>query len=327
VSLAEAIGRLVPDGASVAIGTCLESLVPFAAAHEIIRQRRRNLTLVGPIFDAVADQLIGAGCVARIQAAWVGNVSAGLGHAFRRAAEAGLPRPITVEDYSNYTVALALWAGAHGLPFAPVRSGPGSDITRGHPAFAVVTSPFDGRPVMVVKALRPDVAIVAVQRADPSGHAHAWGNLGITEEAGLAADQVILLAEEIADPAVLTSDPNRVLFPPFTVSAVVHCPGGCHPAPVQGYYGRDHQFYADYHRETRTVEGMEAWLERWVYGVPDRAAYLARLGEERWAALRCLRTAPAAPVDYAWQEQGSARALPAEEAPPGVPDRDRAGEG
>lgn len=311
MSLAEAVARFVPDGASVAIGACLESLIPFAAAHEIIRQRRRHLTVIGPIFDVVVDQLIGAGCVEKVQAAWVGNVSAGLGHAYRRAAEAGVPRPITVEDYSNYTVALALWAGAHGLPFVPVRSGPGSDITRGHPAFAQVPSPFDGQPVMVVRALRPDVAILAVQRADPVGHAHAWGNLGITEEAGLAAEHIVLLAEEIADEAVLTSDPNRVLFPPFLVSAVVHCPGGCHPSPVQGYYGRDHAFYADYHRETRTAEAMDAWLQRWVYGVPDRAAYLARLGEARWAALRRLRPAPAAAVDYGWQEQTPPPAAPA----------------
>ncbi len=305
MSLAEAIARFVPDGAAVAMGTCLESLIPFAAGHEIIRQRRRDLTLVGPIFDIVVDQLVGAGCVSRIAAAWVGNVSAGLGHAYRRAVEAGIPRPIIVEDYSNYTLALALWAAAHGLPFAPTRSGPGSDITRGHPAFGLVTSPFDGSPVMVVRALRPDVAILAVQRADAQGHAHAWGNLGITEEAGLAAEHIILLAEEIVDPEVLTSDPNRVLFPPFLVSAVVHCPGGCHPSPVQGYYGRDHPFYADYHHETRTVEGLQAWLEHWVYGVPDRAAYLSMLGEERWSALQRLRPAPAAPVDYAWQEQES----------------------
>ena len=317
ITLAEAVERFVPDGAAVAIGSCLESLIPFAAGHEIIRQRRRNLTLIGPIFDIVVDQLIGAGCVAKLQAAWVGNVSAGLGHAFRRATESGIPGPISVEDYSNYTVVLALWAGAHGLPFVPVRSGPGSDITRGHPAFAEIRSPFDGRPVMVVQALRPDVAILAVQRADSLGHAHAWGNLGISEEAGLAAGRIILLAEEIADPAVLTSDPNRVLFPPFLVSAVVHCPGGCHPSPVQGYYGRDHQFYADYHRETRTVDGMMTWLDHWVYGLPDRAAYLSRLGQERWSALRRLRASPAAPVDYGWQEQGSPPAADVAPPPPG----------
>lgn len=300
VELAEAIGRFVPDGSGVAMGTCLESMIPFAAGHELIRQRRRDLTLIGPIADILFDQLIGAGCVARIQAAWVGNVSAGLGYAYRRATEQGVPRPLVVEDYTNYTIALALWAGAHGLSFVPVRSGPGSDIVKGHPGFADVVSPFDGGRVPVVKAVRPDVGIIAVQRADAGGNAHLWGHFGITEEAGLAAGRIILLAEEIVDETVILSDPNRVLFPAFMVCAVVHCPGGCHPSPVQGYYGRDHAFYGEYHRETRTHDSMAAWLDQWVYGVADRAAYLEALGLDRWARLRRLRSAPAVPVDYAW---------------------------
>lgn len=300
MSLAEALGRFVPDAASVVMGTCLESMIPFAAGHEMIRQRKRDLTLIGPISDILFDQLIGAGCVARIQAAWVGNVSAGLGYAYRRATEQGVPRPIVVEDYTNYTIALALWAGAHGMPFVPARSGPGSDVVRDHPGFAEVGSPFDGERVPVVKALRPDVAIIAVQRADAGGNAHLWGHLGITEEAGLAAARIILLAEEIVDREVILSDPNRVLFPAFMVCAVVHCPGGCHPCPVQGYYGRDHAFYTEYHRETRTQDGMAVWLNRWVHRISDRAAYLEALGQERWEALRLLRSAPAAPVDYAW---------------------------
>ncbi|MGH2373126.1 MAG: CoA transferase subunit A [bacterium] len=300
MGLADAISRFVPDGAAVVMGTCLESMIPFAAGHELIRQRRRDLTLVGPISDMLFDQLIGAGCVARIQAAWVGNVSAGLGHAYRRAAEQGIPRPITVEDYTNYTISLALLAGAHGIPFVPCRSGPGSDITRDHPGFAEGTSPFEHEKVLLVRALRPDVTIVAVQRADAEGNAHLWGNLGITEEAGLAADGIILLAEEIVEREVILSDPNRVLFPAFLVRAVVHCPGACHPSPVQGYYRRDHEFYAEYHQQTRTVEGMNVWLDRWVYGLHDQAAYLAQLGRERWGILRRMRPAPAAAVDYAW---------------------------
>ncbi|MGQ0550425.1 MAG: CoA transferase subunit A [Armatimonadota bacterium] len=298
--LADAIRRFVPGGASVVMGTCLESMIPFAAGHEVIRQGRRDLTLVGPISDMLFDQLIGAGCVACIQAAWVGNVSAGLGHAYRRAAEQGIPRSIAVEDYTNYTISLALLAGAHGMPFVPCRSGAGSDITKGHPGFAKSTSPFGGENVLLVRALRPDVTIVAVQRADAEGNVHLWGNLGITEEAGLAAERVIVLAEEIVDSDIILSDPNRVLFPAFLVSAVVHCPGACHPSPVQGYCRRDHAFYAEYHQQTRTAEGMHAWLDRWVYGLPDRAAYLAQLGHERWGSLRQLRPAPAAAVDYAW---------------------------
>lgn len=300
VSLADAISRFVPDGASVAMGTCLESMIPFAAGHELIRQQRRDLTLVGPISDMLFDQLIGAGCVARVLAAWVGNVSAGLGHAYRRATEHGVPRSLTVEDYTNYTISLALFAGAHGIPFVPSRSGSGSDITKNHPGFAEGISPFDRERVLLVRALRPDVAIVTVQRADAEGNAHLWGNLGITEEAGLAADGIILLAEEIVERDVILSDPNRVLFPAFLVRAVVHCPGACHPSPVQGYYRRDHAFYAEYHQQTRTVEGMNAWLDRWVYGLQDHAAYLAQLGLNRWETLRRMRPALAAAVDYAW---------------------------
>jgi glutaconate CoA-transferase subunit A len=300
MKLADAIGRFVPDGSAVAMGTCLESMIPFAAGHEVIRQRRRDLTLIGPISDMLFDQLIGAGCVARIQAAWVGNVSAGLGHAYRRAAEQGLPRPIAIEDYSNYTISLALLAGAHGLPFFPSRSGPGSDIARDHPGFADGVSPFDGEQVLCVRALRPDVAIIAVQRADVEGSAHLWGNIGISEEAGLAAERIIVLVEDVVDQQVILSDPNRILFPGFQVSAVVHCPGGCHPSPAQGHYRRDHEFYAEYHGESRTPEGTAAWLERWVYDVADRSAYLERLGAERWARLRQLRPGVAAPVDYAW---------------------------
>jgi len=300
MSLAEAVRRFVPDGASVAIGTCLESMIPFAAGHELIRQRRRDLTLIGPISDILFDQLIGAGCVARIQAAWVGNVSAGLGHAYRRAAEHGQPRPITVEDYSNYTISLALLAGAHGLPFMPSRAGMGSDMSRAHRGMIEITSPFDNERVLAVRALRPDVAIIAVQRADPDGGAHLWGNLGITEEAGLAAERIIVLAEDMVSEAVIRSDPNRVLFPAFLVDAVVHCRGACHPSPVQGFYRRDHPFYAEYHAATRTVDGMTAWLDQWIYGLPDRTAYLSTLGGDRWNRLRQLRPAPAAPVDYAW---------------------------
>jgi glutaconate CoA-transferase subunit A len=300
MTLPDAIAHFVPDGASVAMGTCLESMIPFAAGHELVRQRRRDITLVGPISDMLFDLLIGAGCVARIQAAWVGNVSAGLGHAYRRAAERGEPRAIAIEDYTNYTIALALMAGAHGLPFIPSRSGRGSDIVRSHQGFAESVSPFDGENVLLVKAVHPDVAIIAVQRADTEGNAHLWGNLGITSEAGMAADRIIVLAEEIVGSDVTLSDPNRVLFPPFLVSAVVQCPGGCHPSPVQGYYRRDHEFYAEYHDQTRTPDGMTAWLEQWVLRFADRAAYLEALGQERWGTLRRLTPAPAAGVDYAW---------------------------
>jgi glutaconate CoA-transferase subunit A len=303
-SMREAIARYVPDGASVCMGAALESLIPFSAGHELIRQRRRDLTLIGPISDMLFDQLIGAGCVARVIAAWVGNVSAGLGHCYRRAVEQGVPRPIAVEDHSNYTLGLALLAGAHGVPFMPTRTVLGTSILESNPALRVGTWPPEahgaGVPLVFVPAIQPEVAILQVQRSDPEGNAHAWGNLGVSQEAALASQRVILVAEEIVARDVILSDPNRVLVPGFRVAAVVHEPFGAHPSPVQGYYGRDHAFYDAYHEATRTVEGFARWQATWVDGVPDRAAYLERLGEERWRALLPRAHRYAAPVDYGY---------------------------
>lgn len=271
MSMAEAVARFVPDGATVAMGTALEPLIPFAAGHELIRQRRRDLELVGPISDALFDQLIGAGCVRRVTAAWVGNVSEGLGHCYRRACEQGEPRTIEVHDHTNFSIALALWAGAWNSPYIPTRTLLGSDILRTNPNLELDSD------AVRVRAVRPDVAIVHVQRCDAQGHAHMWGPLGITEEAGLAADRVIVSCEEVVDSAGLLWHPNRILFPETKVVAVVHEPGGAHPSPVQGYFNRDHGFYRDYAQASRTLEGFDRWLARWVLDVPDRSTYLSRI--------------------------------------------------
>jgi len=294
----EAIDRFVSDGASVAMGLALEALIPFAAGHEIIRQRKRRLTLIGPISDTLFDQLIGAGCVDAVVAAWIGNVSAGLGYNYRRAAEHGVPNALRIEDHSNFTIALGLLAGALGIPFLPARTLLGSDIARGNPRLTQAPSPLGDEPLLYVGAIVPDVAVLHVQRADDRGGCHAWGNLGVSEEAALAAKHVIVVAEEIVDRAVITSDPNRVLVPPQRVSAVVLEPGGAHPSPVQGYYGRDHEFYREYHARTKTVEDDEAWRERWIRGVPGRAAYLRELGDDRWDSLAVKGERFAADVNY-----------------------------
>jgi len=299
-SLSEAIERLVPNGASLVMSAALEAAIPFAAGAELIRQQRRNLTVIAPISDLLFDQLIGAGCVARVQAAWVGNVSAGLGHNFRRAAEQHLPRQIMVEEHSNFSISLALLAGAMGAPYLPTRSLLGTDILRYNPSFQTETNPFGHEPLVLVPALTPDIAILHVQRADQTGGAHAWGNLGVSREAIMAARHTILTAEEIVPVDVIRSDPNRVLGPPTKVAAVVHQPGGAHPAPVQGYYNRDHDFFHQYHRATRTPEGWEAWLQEWILDVPNRAAYLAKLGADRWNALQRHEHRYAAAVDYGY---------------------------
>jgi len=292
LSLEEAIQRFVPDGASVAIGMALESLIPFAAGHELIRQRRRALELIGPISDMLFDQLIGAGCVRRVTAAWVGNVSAGLGHNYRRAAEHGIPGPLELEEHSNFSVGLGLLAGAMGVPYLPTRTLLGSDLARYNQRIRAAEPGL-----LHVAAIRPDIAILHVQRADTAGHAHCWGNFGLTREAGLAAERVILVAEEIVGPDVILSDPNRILLPPHRVAAVVHAVGGAHPSPVQGYYGRDHAQFGEYHRASRERAGFLGWLQEWVLDVPDRAAYVRKLGP-RFAALRPTEPRLAAAVDY-----------------------------
>ena len=299
-SMSEAIARYVPDGASVAMSLALEPLIPFAAGHEIMRQRRRDLTLIGPISDMLFDQLIGAGCVGKITAAWVGNVSEGLGHCYRRAIEHAIPRAIITEEHSNFTIGLALLAAGLGSPYIPTRSVLGSDIVRQNPTFRQERSPLDETPLLLVPAVRPDVAIVHVQRSDADGNAHLWGNLGICEEAVLAARDVLLVAEEIVSREVILSDPNRVLAPSFKVRAVVHEPWGAHPSPVQGCYDRDHGYYGEYHRRTRTQEGFQQWLDEWVLQVPTRAAYVAKLGEERLRGLGVKEHRYAAPVDYGY---------------------------
>ena len=290
MTMAEAIDRFVADGATVALGTSLEPLIPFAAGHELIRQRRHDLELVGPISDSLFDELIGAGCVRRITAAWVGNVSEGLGHCYRRAAEQGIPRSIEIHDHTNFSISMALWAAAWNVPFLPARTLLGSDILRTNPNVREV----DG--LVHISAVRPDVTILHVQRCDAQGRAHAWGPLGISEEAGLAAERVIISCEELVDPAVTLSDPNRILLPETKVVAVVHEPGGAHPSPVQGFWKRDHALDNAYAAESRTREGYEAWLKRWVLDVPDRKTYITMVEVD---SILITGNRPSEPVNFA----------------------------
>jgi glutaconate CoA-transferase, subunit A len=299
-SMTDAIARYVPDGSSVAIGLALEPFIPFAASHEIIRQQRRNLTLIGPISDIIFDQLIGAGCVVKVRAAWVGNVSEGLAHCYRRAIEQSIPHALVTEEYSNFTMSLALLAGSLGVPYIPTRSLLGSDIPRQNPAFSQQQSPLDASPLLLVPAVQPDVTIIHVQRSDIDGNAHLWGSLGVCEQAMLAARNVILVAEEIVSREIIVSDPNRVVGPSFKVRAVVHEPWGAHPSAVSGYYNRDHQSYHEYHTRTRTTEGFLKWLDEWVLNIPNRNAYLMKLGEERLQNLGVKEHRYAAPVDYGY---------------------------
>ncbi len=298
--LDEAISRNVEPGSSVVLGACLEANIPFAATYEIIRQGIRRLNVIAPISDASTDMLIGADCVSQITGAWVGNVSGGLGHNYRRAFEHGEPGPITVRDHSNFSLAMALLAGAHGMPYLPMRSILGSDILRSNSDFRLAEDPFSrGKsPVVLVRALRPDVAILPVQRADCHGNNHLWGSGGVAQEAALAAAKVVILADEIVEPEVIASDPGRVLIPGYLVAAVCHVPGGVHPSPMSGRWRRDNEFFESYHRVSRSRAGFLQWLREWVLEVPDHAAYRTRLGR-RLDELRIKDSAPAATASYA----------------------------
>ncbi|MGE5539455.1 MAG: CoA transferase subunit A [Gemmatimonas sp.] len=298
-TLRDAIREVVRDGHSVVLGAALETDIPFAAAHEIIRQNKRDLTMIAPISDAGTDLLIGAGCVGGIRGAWVGNMMSGVGYNYRRAAEQRIPNALTIRDYTNLTLGMALFAGSSGVPYIPMRSVLGSDIPRTNPDFVRADNALaPGEPVVLVPALVPDVAILCVQRADVDGNAHHWGSRGLAQEAALAAKRVIVLADEIVDRSVIVSDPSRVLVPGHLVSAVVHAPAGQHPAPMTGRWKRDNDFFAEYLTHSKTRDGYLAWLREWVLDVPDHAAYRAKLGA-RLDALRIKGTALAASANYA----------------------------
>lgn len=306
--LAEAVRTFVKPGARIALGTCLEQMIPFAATHEIIRQGRAgtagesiaDLDLVGPVSDICFDQLIGAGLARRVTAAWVGNVMMGSAYSYRRAAERGEPRPIEIVEFSNFTLALALHAAAIGAPFIPTPSALGSDILGRNPHLQVIENPLGGGPVLAVKPLTLDVAIVHAQRADTHGNAVMWGSLGITPDAARAARAVIVTAEEIVTPEQLRRDPNRVVIPGLLVAAVCEARWGAHPSPAQGYYRRDHEAYVSYHKATKSAEGYAAWKREWVDGVRDLGGYVAKLGNERVHALIPAEHRFAEPVDYGY---------------------------
>jgi glutaconate CoA-transferase subunit A len=276
-SLEDAVAEHIGDGSSVLMGAALEALVPFAAGYEIIRQKREKLTLIAPISDMLFDVLIGAGVAEHVIAAWVGNVSAGLGHNFRRAMEEAEPLPLEMTDHSNLTLALALHAAALGVPHLPTRSTLGTDLLKNNPHLRETECPFTGDELVAVEALAPDVSVLAVQRADEDGNAHAWGNLGVTFDAARASRKVIVLADEIVSRETILADPNRTVIPGFLTTAVVHVPNGCHPSPCQDYYGRDHAFFHDYHDASREREGFLKWLERYVLSVDRHETYLTRV--------------------------------------------------
>lgn len=273
LTLKEAVTEIEP-GSSVAAGLALEHAIPFAAGHELLRQGIDDLTLIGPISDLLFDQLIGGGSASQIRAAWVGNVSAGTGYRFREAIE---DSEVEIEDHSNFSIALALKAGAMGVPYLPTRSLLGSDIFERSDLFLDAEDPFTGDRIALVPAIEPDWAIVHAQRASPEGDVHLWGNTGILDPAVGAAENVLVTAEKIVDSNVIKSDPSRVAVTREQVAAVVECPFGAHPSPLAGHYNRDNDYYLEYHQRSATQEAFNEWANEWVYGVESREEYLERI--------------------------------------------------
>jgi glutaconate CoA-transferase subunit A len=258
VSLVEGIAELVHDGDTVALEG-FTHLIPFAAGHEIIRQGRRDLTLVRMTPDIVYDQLIGMGCARRLVFSWGGNPGVGSLHRFRDAVQNGWPSPLEIEEHSHAGMANRYVAGASGLPFAVLRGYVGTDLIARSEQIRPITCPFTGELLTAVSALRPDVTIVHAQRADRSGNVQMWGITGVQKEAVLAAKRSLVTVEEVVD--VLMPAPDQVILPTWAVTAVAEVPGGAHPSYAMGYSVRDNDFYLAWDAISRDRATFAEWMK------------------------------------------------------------------
>lgn len=281
-TLYEAVARLVHDGDCI-YAAGFTHLIPFAAGHEIIRQKRRDLVLARATPDLIYDQMVAAGCARKVIFSYSGNPGVGSLRVVRTEIEAGR---LEWEEYSHFSMITRLTAGAAGLPFLPMNPTGAGDLERANPSYRRVKDPYSDRQVVAVPALHPDVAIVHVQRADADGNCHLWGIVGEQKEAAFAAQRVIVTAEEIVHPSVIRSDPNRTIIPGLIVSAVCHVPHCAHPSYTQGYYDRDNVFYLEWDKISADPGRVTAWLDEWVHAVADRDAYWKKLGPEVHARLR-----------------------------------------
>ena len=264
--LRDAVRDLVRDGDVVALEG-FTHLIPHAAGHELIRQGRKDLTLVRMTPDLVYDQLIGMGCARRLVFSWSGNPGVGSLHRFRDAVENGWPRPLEIEEHSHAGMANAYVAGASNLPFAIMRGYVGSDLPKHNDRIRFIRCPFTGEELAAVPSVRLDVAIIHAQKADRKGNVLLWGILGVQKEAVLAAQRAIVTVEEIVDE--LRPWPNACVLPHWVVTAVCHEPGGAHPSYAQGYSDRDNRFYAEWDTIARSRETFAAWMKRHVLDTED----------------------------------------------------------
>ena len=280
MSTAEAIGKFVHDGEFLFIGGYV-CRPPFAAIHEIIRQKKKDLTITRSNAADDFDMLIGAGCVKRFIATFISLGIYGLARCYRRSMEKGIPHRIELEEYTNLSLPLMLMAGAMGMPFVPVKDMVGTDLMNvrsfmGDGKYKMIESPFDGSPVMLVPALRPDVAIIHVQQADEDGNAQMWGIGGDCKWGANAARRVIVSCERIVSRETIGKDPSRTIVPAFKVAAVTEEPFGAHPGYTPGFYDMDLAYGYLYKEASNTVEGFQAFLDEWVFGVKDRTEYVQR---------------------------------------------------
>jgi glutaconate CoA-transferase subunit A len=297
VSMSDAVAANIHDGDVVAIEG-FTHLICFAAGHEIIRQRKRDLTLARLTPDLIYDQMVAAGTARKLVFSWLGNPGVGGLHAIRRRIEDADPAPLEVEEYSHFGMVGRYTAGASNLPFFPLRSYFETDLPKANPLIRPIKSPYGGETVYAVPPLKPDVTVVHAQRSDAEGNTQMWGLLGCQKEAAFAAERVIVVVEELVDESVVRADPNRTVIPGLIVDAVVVEPWGAHPSYVQGSYDRDNRFYRDWDGIARQAATTKAWLDEWVYGVSGRAEYMEKLGAERVAELLPSGSAPSGSVDY-----------------------------
>ena len=281
VPLTQAIRDHLADGATVFVGG-FGHAVPFAAAHEFIRQGKKNLTLCRAGTDILFDQAIAGGSVRKVIFGYIGNPGVGLAHSFSRALAEG---KVEMEEWTNFSMVLRLHAARLGVPFLPAEILKAGDIAQGSIDVRPVTCPYTGRELAAIPALRPDAALIHAQRADEAGNVQFWGIDGDTREGALAADKVIATVEEIVAPEIIRGSPERTMVPAHRVASVSLVPGGAHPSYVQDYYGRDDAHFAEYDKISRKPETMREYLDKYVLGVADRAGYLALFDQARLAGL------------------------------------------
>lgn len=292
-TLSEAVKQQVHDGDCI-YAAGFTHLIHFAVGHEIIRQGKKRLCLARATPDLVYEQMVAAGCASKIIFSYMGNPGVGSLRVLRSMVEQGR---LEIEEYSHFGMISRLKAAAGGLPFMPMNLTGATDLEKANPNYRRIADPYTGREVITVPPLHPDVAIIHVQRADVDGNAQIWGIIGEQKEAAFAARRVILTAEEIVPEEIIRSDPNRTVIPGFIVDAVCHVPYCAHPSYTQGYYDRDNPFYLEWDRISQSSEGVQRYLDEWVYGVKDRAEYWQNLGDETHERL-AVKPRPSIPVNY-----------------------------